>query len=46
MEKHGTAAVQESGYSNRTSTDSGIGSESSAQSGQSAVYRLDASDVS
>ncbi len=45
VQKHGTA-VQESDYSNRTSTDSGNGSESSAQSGQSAVYRLDASDVS
>ncbi|MFF5967192.1 ArnT family glycosyltransferase [Streptomyces collinus] len=45
VQKHGTA-VQESDYSSRTSTDSGNGSESSAQSGQSAVYRLDASDVS
>jgi 4-amino-4-deoxy-L-arabinose transferase-like glycosyltransferase len=45
VQKHGTA-VKESDYSSRTSTDSGNGSESSAQSGQSAVYRLDASDVS
>jgi 4-amino-4-deoxy-L-arabinose transferase-like glycosyltransferase len=45
VRKHGTA-VKESDYSSRTSTDSGNGSESSAQSGQSAVYRLDASDVS
>ena len=45
VQKHGTA-VKESDYSNRTSTDSGNGSESSSQSGQSAVYRLDASDVS
>ncbi|MFD5908213.1 ArnT family glycosyltransferase [Streptomyces massasporeus] len=45
VRKHGTA-VQESDYSNGTSTASGNGSESSSQSGQSAVYRLDASDVS
>ncbi|MFI8889657.1 mannosyltransferase YkcB-related protein [Streptomyces paradoxus] len=45
VRQHGTA-VQESDYGNRTSTDSGNGSESSSQSGQSAVYRLDASDVS
>ncbi|MFF5309439.1 ArnT family glycosyltransferase [Streptomyces massasporeus] len=45
VQKHGTA-VKESDYSNRTSTASGNGSESSSQSGQSAVYRLDASDVS
>ncbi|MFC8147567.1 ArnT family glycosyltransferase [Streptomyces paradoxus] len=44
VQKHGTA-VKESDYSNRTSTDSGNGSASSSQSGQSAVYRLDASDV-
>ncbi|MFJ7297714.1 hypothetical protein [Streptomyces collinus] len=43
--KHGTA-VKESDYSNRTRTDSGNGSESSARSGRSAVHRLDASDVS
>ncbi|MFJ4278958.1 ArnT family glycosyltransferase [Streptomyces massasporeus] len=45
VQKHGSA-VKESDYSNGTSTDSGNGSESSSQSGQSAVYRLDASDVS
>ncbi|MEW2807178.1 glycosyltransferase family 39 protein [Streptomyces massasporeus] len=45
VRKHGTA-VKESDYSNGTSTASGNGSESSSQSGQSAVYRLDASDVS
>ncbi|MEV5105817.1 ArnT family glycosyltransferase [Streptomyces massasporeus] len=45
VRKHGTA-VKESDYSNSTSTASGNGSESSSQSGQSAVYRLDASDVS
>ncbi|SMQ16476.1 4-amino-4-deoxy-L-arabinose transferase [Streptomyces sp. Ag82_O1-12] len=45
VRKHGTA-VKESDYSNSTSTGSGNGSESSSQSGQSAVYRLDASDVS
>jgi ribose 5-phosphate isomerase len=45
VQKHGTA-VKESDYSNSTSTASGNGSESSSQSGQSAVYRLDASDVS
>jgi 4-amino-4-deoxy-L-arabinose transferase-like glycosyltransferase len=45
VQKHGTA-VKESDYSNGTSTASGNGSESSSQSGQSAVYRLDASDVS
>ncbi|MFC9507290.1 ArnT family glycosyltransferase [Streptomyces sp. NPDC057002] len=45
VQKHGTA-VKESDYSNSTSTDSGNGSDSSSQSGQSAVYRLDASDVS
>lgn len=45
VQKHGTE-VKESDYSSRTSTDSGNDSESSAQSGQSAVYRLDASDVS
>ncbi|GAA2762648.1 hypothetical protein GCM10010103_16890 [Streptomyces paradoxus] len=45
MRQHGTV-VRESDYRNRTSTDSGNGSESSSRSGQSAVYRLDASDVS
>ena len=45
VQKHGTA-VKESDYSNSTSTASGNGSESSSQSGQSTVYRLDASDVS
>ncbi|MEU2748183.1 hypothetical protein ABZ613_18200 [Streptomyces collinus] len=43
--QHGTA-VEESDYSSRTSTDSGNDSESSSRSGQSAVHRLDASDVS
>ncbi|MFG2805361.1 ArnT family glycosyltransferase [Streptomyces massasporeus] len=45
VQKHGTA-VKESDYGNGTSTASGNGSESSSQSGRSAVYRLDASDVS
>ncbi|MFJ8051029.1 ArnT family glycosyltransferase [Streptomyces luteogriseus] len=45
VQQHGTA-VKESDYSNSTSTASGNGSESSSQSGQSTVYRLDASDVS
>ncbi|MCK8431502.1 hypothetical protein G3I77_00255 [Streptomyces sp. D2-8] len=45
VQKQGTA-VKESDYSNSTSADSASGSGSSTQSGQSAVYRLDASDVS
>ncbi|MFE7897539.1 hypothetical protein ACFU3E_08410 [Streptomyces sp. NPDC057424] len=45
VEKHGTA-LKESDYSNSTSAGSNSGSGSSTQSGQSAVYRLDASDVS
>ncbi|MFF8397335.1 ArnT family glycosyltransferase [Streptomyces sp. NPDC016172] len=49
VQKHGTT-VKESDYSNSTSADlasgSGSGSGSSSQSGQSVVYRLDASDVS
>ncbi|MGC4977602.1 ArnT family glycosyltransferase [Streptomyces sp. DT199] len=45
VQKHGTA-VKESDYGNGTSTASGNGSESSSQSGRSAVYRLEASDVS
>ncbi|MEU4462775.1 glycosyltransferase family 39 protein [Streptomyces sp. NPDC024017] len=45
VQKHGTA-VKESDYSNSTSADSASGSGSSSQSGQSVVYRLDASDVS
>ncbi|MEU1577472.1 hypothetical protein ABZ519_41285 [Streptomyces collinus] len=45
VRQHGTA-VKESDYSNRTRTDCGNGSESSARSGRSAIHRLDASDVS
>jgi 4-amino-4-deoxy-L-arabinose transferase-like glycosyltransferase len=45
VRKHGTA-VKGSDYGGSTNSDTGSGSGSSAQSSQSAVYRLDPSDVS